>query len=48
MTYLSEVVATTSSFIAVAPTLAAAPIIGALFGMAVASFARDIGVQTWR
>jgi hypothetical protein len=48
MIYLSQVAADVGPFIATAPALAFAPIIGAMFGMAIASFARDVGVQTWR
>jgi hypothetical protein len=48
VTALAQVVADVGQFVAIAPSLAFAPIIGAMFGMAVASFARDVGVQTWR
>lgn len=43
-----DVVSSVGPFIQAAPALAFAPILGALFGMAVASFARDVGYQTWR
>ena len=45
MTVFELVVSDLGQFIAMTPALAAAPIIGAWIGMAVASFARDIGYQ---